>query len=143
RLNQVSALLSLEDELAHLHAHRIAPVFGFGACQDFQGSTQIIAQLVQGGVGLPYRDYYRCDDAKSKATRDEYVKHGARTFQLMGDAPDKAAAEASTVMKIETKLAENSSTRIQRRNPEANYHPMTKIMLLEMTPDFDWGRYFR
>jgi putative endopeptidase len=46
-------------------------------------------------------------------------------------------------MKIETQLAENSATRVQRRNPEANYHPMTKAMLLEMTPDFDWGRYFR
>ena len=46
-------------------------------------------------------------------------------------------------MTIETKLAENSSTRVQRRNPEANYHPMIKSQLLEMAPHFDWGRYFR
>src|SRR5207245_1755986 len=69
--------------------------------------------------------------------------HVARTFELMGDAPDRATAEAATVMKIETKLAENSSTRVQRRSPEANYHPMIKTQLLEMTPHFDWGRYFR
>jgi putative endopeptidase len=143
RIAQVSDLLSLEDEIASLHAHRIPAVFGFGANQDFKDSTQIIAQLVQGGLGLPDRDYYTSDDAKNKATREEYAKHVARTFELMDDAPDKAAAEASTVMKIETKLAENSSTRIQRRNPEANYHPMTKGLLIEMTPDFDWGRYFR
>ena len=46
-------------------------------------------------------------------------------------------------MNLETKLAEKSLTRVQRRNPEANYHPMIKTQLLEMTPDFDWGRYFR
>ena len=61
----------------------------------------------------------------------------------MGDSPERAAAEASTVMNVETKLAEKSLTRVQRRNPEANYHPMIKTQLLEMTPDFDWGRYFR
>jgi len=143
RIAKISDLLSLEDEIAFLHAHRVPVVFGFGASQDAKDSTTIIAQLVQGGLGLPDRDYYTSDDAKSKATRDEYQKHVARTFELMGDAPDQAASEAATVMKIETKLAENSSTRVQRRNPEANYHPMTKGMLIELTPDFDWGRYFR
>jgi len=143
RISQVSDLLSLEDEIASLHAHRIPAVFGFGASQDFKDSTQIIAQLVQGGLGLPDRDYYTSDDEKNKATREEYVKHVARTFELMGDAPDVAAREANTVMQIETKLAEKSSTRIQRRNPEANYHPMTKSELIGLTPDFDWGRYFR
>jgi len=143
RIAKISDPLGLQDEIANLHARRIPAVFGFGASQDFKDSTQIIAQLVQGGLGLPDRDYYLSDDAKNKATRAEYEKHVAHTFELMGDAPDLAAKQASTVIKIETKLAENSITRIQRRNPEANYHPMTKGALIGLTPDFDWGRYFR
>jgi predicted metalloendopeptidase len=143
RIAQITDLLGLEDEIARLHAHRIPAVFGFGASQDYKDSTQIIAQVVQGGLGLPDRDYYTNDDAKSKATREEYVKHVARTFELTGDSPERAAAEAAKVMNVETKLAEKSLTRVQRRNPEANYHPMIKTQLLEMTPDFDWGRYFR
>ncbi|MDX6560135.1 MAG: putative endopeptidase [Blastocatellia bacterium] len=143
RIAQITDLPGLEDEIARLHAHRIPAVFGFGASQDYKDSTQIIAQAVQGGLGLPDRDYYTSDDAKSKATRDEYVKHVARTFELMGDSPERAATEANTVMNLETKLAEKSLTRVQRRNPEANYHPMIKTQLLEMTPDFDWSRYFR
>src|SRR5437870_4783265 len=126
RIDQISDLLSLEDEIARLHAHRIPVVFGFGAAQDFKDSTQVIAQAVQGGLGLPDRDYYTTDDKKMKDTRAEYLKHVARTFELMDDAPDRAAAEANTVLSIETKLAEKSSTRVQRRNPEANYHPMLK-----------------
>ncbi|MFN2576881.1 MAG: M13 family metallopeptidase [Pyrinomonadaceae bacterium] len=143
RISRISDLLTLEDEIAFLHAHRVPAVFGFGASQDSKDSTQIIAQLVQGGLGLPDRDYYTSNEEKSKATRDEYFKHVARTFELIGDTPDQAAREAATVLKLETALAESSSTRIQRRNPEANYHPMTKAMLIELTPDFDWGRYFR
>jgi len=143
RIAAINDLQGLEDEIAVFHAHRIPAVFGFGAAQDFKDSKTIIAQTVQGGLGLPDRDYYTKDDAKSKETRDEYMKHVARTFQLLGDDADKAAAEAKTVMSIETKLAENSLTRVQRRNPEANYHPMIKSQLLEMTPHFDWGRYFR
>ena len=143
RIDAITDIMSLEDEIARFHSHRIPAVFGFGAAQDFKDSKTIIAQAVQGGLGLPDRDYYTKDDAKSLETRNEYSRHVARTFVLMGDDADRAAAEAKTVMKIETKLAENSVTRVQRRNPEANYHPMIKSQLLELTPHFDWGRYFR
>jgi len=143
RIDAISDVASLEDEIARFHLHRVPAIFGFGAAQDFKNSTQVIAQAVQGGLGLPDRDYYTSDDKKMKETRDEYVKHVARTFQLMGDPADRAAAEAGTVLRIETKLAENSATRVQRRKPEANYHPMLKNQLIEMTPDFDWSRYFR
>jgi putative endopeptidase len=143
RIDSISDTLSLEDEIARFHSHRIPAVFGFGVAQDFKDSKSYIAQTAQGGLGLPDRDYYTNDDDKSKLTRDAYIKHVARTFELMGDDADRAAAEAKTVMNIETKLAENSSTRVQRRNPEANYHPMLKSQLLELTPHFDWGRYFR
>ncbi len=143
RINQITDVLGLQDELARFHARRIPAIFGFGAAQDFKDSKSVIAQAVQGGLGLPDRDYYTNDDAKSKQTRDEYTKHVARTFELMGDAPERASASALTVLKIETKLAENSVTRVQRRKPEANYHPMIKADLIEMTPHFDWGRYFR
>src|SRR5438132_762341 len=74
RIAQISDLLSLEDEIANLHVHRIPAVFGFGASQDAKDSSQIIAQLVQGGLGLPDRDYYISDEAKSKQTREEYAK---------------------------------------------------------------------
>jgi putative endopeptidase len=143
RIDAISDTLSLEDEIARLHSHRIPAIFGFGVAQDFKDSKSYIAQTAQGGLGLPDRDYYTKDEEKMKQTRDEYAKHIARTFVLMGDDADRAAAEAKTVMNIETKLAENSSTRVQRRNPEANYHPMIKTQLLELTPHFDWGRYFR
>ena len=71
------------------------------------------------------------------------MRHVARSFELLGDPAERAAAEARTVMEIETRLAQNSATRVELRNPEARYPPMTKAQLIEMTPHFDWGMYFR
>jgi len=142
RIAAIKDLGGLQDEIAVFHSHRVPAVFGFGAAQDFKNSSSVIAQVAQGGLGLPDRDYYLNADDKSKQTRDEYQKHVARSFQLLGDDPDRADAESRTVMGIETKLAENSVTRVQRRNPEANYHKMIKADLIKLTPDFDWSRYF-
>ena len=101
----------------------------------------MIAQAAQGGLGLPDRDYYTKDDAEVAATRDEYQKHVARNFELLGDSPIGGGG-SRTVLSIETKLAENSSTRVQRRDPEANYHPMNRTELSDLTPHFDWRHYF-
>jgi putative endopeptidase len=143
RVAAVKDLLGLEEQVARFHLQRVSAVFGFGATQDYKDSRSVIAQASQGGLGLPDRDYYTKDDAKSKATREEYVRHVARTFELLGDSADAAAAASRTVLEIETKLAEISVAREVLRNPDSRYHPMTKAQLIELTPHFDWGLYFR
>ena len=143
RIEAIRDLAGLELEVARLHTHRIPVVFGFGAGQDFKNSRSVIAQAVQGGLGLPDRDYYTKEDARSKKIREEYVKHISNMFELMGDSPQQAQAAAQTVMSIETKLAENSLTREQRRKPEDNYHKMGVKELAALTPHFDWSRFFK
>ncbi|MBV9926596.1 MAG: M13 family metallopeptidase, partial [Acidobacteria bacterium] len=143
RITAIKDLGGVEEEVARFHAHRIPAVFGFGAAQDYKDSRSVIAQIGQGGLGLPDRDFYTNSDERSRKIREEYVAHVARTFQLLGSDADRAAAEARTVMAVETRLAENSATRVQMRNPEARYNPKTKAQLIELTPHFDWGLYFR
>ncbi|MET0646744.1 MAG: M13 family metallopeptidase [Pyrinomonadaceae bacterium] len=143
RIAAIRDIGGVQEEVARFHAHRIPALFGFGAVQDYKNSQAIIAQAVQGGLGLPDRDYYTNDNERSRKIREEYVAHVARTFQLLGDNAESAAAAARTVMSVETRLAENSASRVQQRNPEARYNPKTKAQLLELTPHFDWGLYFR
>jgi putative endopeptidase len=143
RVAAVKDLLGLEEQVARFHAQRVSAVFGFGATQDYKDSRSVIAQASQGGLGLPDREYYTKNDEKSKATREEYVRHVARTFELLGDSAEASAAESRMVMDIETRLAEISVTREVLRNPDSRYHPMTKAQLIELTPHFDWGLYFR
>jgi endothelin-converting enzyme/putative endopeptidase len=64
-------------------------------------------------------------------------------MELAGDASDRASVEAHTVLTIETQLAKASKTRVERRDPEANYHKMDPAQLRMLTPDFSWDNYFR
>ncbi|MBV8856738.1 MAG: M13 family metallopeptidase, partial [Acidobacteria bacterium] len=143
RIDAIKDLGGVEEEVARFHAHHVPALFGFGATQDYKDSRSVIAQAGQGGLGLPDRDYYISSDERSRKIRDEYAAHVARTFQLLGSDADRAAAEARTVMGIETRLAENSASREQLRDPDKRYNPKTKAQLIAMTPHFDWGLYFR
>jgi len=142
-IEKINNLQSLMDEVARLHTIRVNAMFFFGAGQDVKDSTKVIGQLGQGGLGLPERDYYTRTDERSKHIRDEYVKHVAKMLELLGDAPDKAAAEANAVMAIETKLAESSQTAIQRRDPNSQYHMYSQAQLSDLTKNINWTEYFK
>jgi putative endopeptidase len=143
QISKIADLRQLEDEIALLHSRGVRAFFGFGSGQDDKNSAQVIGQANKGGLGLPDRDYYTKLDDKSKQIRDQYLQHVARMFELAGDAPEVASAESRTVIALETKLAEASKTRVERRNPEANYHKMAPADLRKLTPDFSWDAYFR
>lgn len=66
--------------LAKLHAQGLPGGFGFFVGQDFKESTRYMGQLMQGGTGLPDRDYYLKDDARSRDIRAKYEAHVAKTF---------------------------------------------------------------
>jgi putative endopeptidase len=117
-------------------------LFTFRSNQDFKDSTQVIAEADQGGLGLPDRDYYLKDDAKSEELRKAYVAHVARMFELLGDKPADAATEAATVMRIETALAKGQMTRVERRDPPKLYHKMNVAELQKLAPSFAWNTYF-
>ena len=51
------------------------------------------------------------------ALRQKYVAHVQRMLELLGDTPDVAQREAVTIMAMETRLAEASLTRVERRDP--------------------------
>ena len=96
----------------------------------------------RGGLSLPDRDYYLVDSKRFNAIRDEYVAHVTKMFSLAGDSPEKAAAEAAAVMKIETALAKGSMSRVDQRKPENVYRIYTTKDLEAMTPNFDWATYW-
>lgn len=116
--------------------------FSFQSDQDFKDSSQVIAEVDQGGLGLPDRDYYLKTDAKSVEIRNAYLAHVQKMFELMGDAPAAAASQAQTVMRIETALANGSLTQVERREPKLLYHKMTRKELERLAPSFRWKEYF-
>jgi putative endopeptidase len=130
-------------EIAHLHTIGINVLFNFGSGQDAKDSTHEIAQAVQGGLGLPDRDYYTKTDDASKKLRDQYVDHVAKMLTLLGEPAATATDDAKTILAIETKLAEASRTRVQLRDPQKNYNKMPLRQLQDLTPDWNWSDYFK
>jgi putative endopeptidase len=116
--------------------------FDFQSDQDYKNSSQVIAEVDQGGLGLPDRDYYLKTDPKSVEIRQAYVAHVQKMFELLGDAPATAVSEAQTVLRIETALANGSLTQVERRDPKLLYHKMTRRELEKLSPSFRWKEYF-
>jgi len=144
-LDSIAKLKSAK-EIAALMSHLqltygASIVFNAGSSLDPDNSEQQIAQIDQGGLGLPDRDYYVKDDAKSKETRDRYVQHVQHIFELAGDSSEAAKANAETVMRLETLLAKASLTRVERRNPYNLKHKMKLAELNQLAPNFDWAAY--
>ncbi|WP_133136927.1 M13 family metallopeptidase [Legionella rowbothamii] len=142
RIQNIKNLADLQNEIAHLHQIGVDAFFGFGSMQDYKNSSEMIAAVVQSGLGLPDRDYYLKDTPKFKQIRDAYVAHIAKMFELLGDNPEKAAAEAHRVMELETQLAQASMSQVEQRDPHAVYHIMDMAQLEKMTPNFSWPAYF-
>lgn len=117
-------------------------VFGFGSEQDYANSDAVIGALAAGGLGLPDRDYYVKDDARSKEARARYVEHLAHLLALLGDPPGRAAQTARTAMSIETALAKASLTRVEKRDPYEVYHRMNAAALAKLAPSVRWKDYF-
>lgn len=143
RIASLQDTAGLQDEIARLQRDGVNAVFDFGSEQDPKDSTQEIAGAGQGGLGLPDRQYYLDDDDRSKQLRAAYVQHVTNMFKLMGDDPATAAAEAKTVLDIETSLAISSMDLVDLRDPDKTYHKMALDQLVDLAPDFAWQGYLK
>ncbi|MGB8261744.1 MAG: M13 family metallopeptidase [Terracidiphilus sp.] len=120
-----------------------APLFNFGVGQDDKDSSKQIAQIFQGGLSLPDRDYYIVDSKRFQEIRKQYLDHVTKMLTLAGDAPEQATKEAAAIMEIETALAQASTSRTDLRQPENRYHIYTVADFQKLTPDFDYAVYYK
>jgi len=134
RIEAIKDRNDLRKEIAHLHSIGVGALFGFGSGQDDKDSTHEIAQAVQGGLGMPDRDYYTKTDEASKKLRDQYVEHVAKMLTLLGEPAGTAAERARKILALETKLAQASRTRVELRDPQKNYNKMSVRQLQDLTP---------
>ena len=101
-----------------------------------------IADLDQGGLGLPEKAYYFRTDAKSVELRQKYVTHIGKMFELIGVPAAEARQKAQSVMKIETDLAKGSLDVVARRDPKNLVHKFETSQLSSLSPDFNFQHYF-
>src|SRR6266702_3229327 len=142
-IDAIASREGLTRALARGHHHGWDPVFNFGGIADYKRSTMIIAAAAQGGLGLPDRDYYVRDDSTARALRTAYLEYVSHTLGLLGDAPAVADEQAQRILTLETALARASLTRVERRDPNANYHKLTLAAADSLTPNLAWPAFLR
>ena len=128
--------------LAMLHAIGTPAFFGVGSAPDIDNADMNMAIVGAGGLGLPDRDYYFREDAKSAELRQKYVQHVSKMIELSGEASDPNVASA-TVMRVETAIAKPQLDVVARRDPANVNHRMSMEQLQALTPRFDWRAYFK
>jgi predicted metalloendopeptidase len=127
--------------LGEHEAKALSTLFRFGAAPDMHASESTIASLGQGGLGLPDRDDYFNDDAKSKEKRARYEVHVAALLKLAGASEEKARTDAATVLRLETAIANAYLKRVEMRDPKNRDNPMTLEELKQLAPAFEWNEF--
>jgi putative endopeptidase len=106
---------------------------------DAKDATRNALQVNQSGLGLPDRDDYFSTDANAQRLKAAYRLYAAKLLMASGWRTDDEELDA--LMAFETELAKASSTRVQRRDPVANYNPVTVESLKASAPGFEWGAW--
>ena len=138
QINSIKDKQSVLDMVADLQKISSDPLFYIAIYQDEMNSGKVAVHLYQGGIGLPDRDYYFNTDNRTKNIRNEYEKHLAKMFVLLGDDEKLAKRNASVVINIEKKLAGASRKLEALRDPYANYNKMSTKTFAASVPAMNW-----
>jgi putative endopeptidase len=145
RVDGINSIQDLQQVLAELHIYGFDVFHGSFVFADLMDSEVNSFYIDAGGLGLPNRDYYTKEDAKSVDIREKYVAHIAKMLAMAngGSLTDEAqfADDAKSIMAIENQLAVASLRPVERRDLERLYNKMDITGLAELTPAIDWHAY--
>lgn len=110
--------------------------FSVTVTEDFKNPKNYMLLTWQGGLGLPDREYYFTDNAKSKEIRTKYVSHIEKMLTLAGVT--EARPKASEIMALETLLASKQMKKEETRNMAGLYNKYAVSKLNTLMPDYDW-----
>jgi endothelin-converting enzyme/putative endopeptidase len=142
-IRSMKSSADVSNMIGRFHRMGIAVPFYFGGESDAHNPNDVIAKVYASGLGMPDRDYYVKTEDRFKEARAKYLAHVAAIFRLAGESDARAKAEADTVLRMETKLAEASLDNVALRDPKATDHKTSFADLQKMTPHFPWAGYYK
>ncbi len=95
-------------------------------------------QCMQGGLGLPNKNYYFKTDSTGQNIVRAYTAYIATVLSLHGDSAT-ADQDAAHIYALEKRLAAASKSPVELRDPEANYHLMSVAEVNKHTPFIHWN----
>ncbi len=142
QIDQLQSKEELDDILAPLQKVSVTAFFNVFVGIDDKQTDSYIMNVTQSGLGLPDRDYYFREDQTGQEIISGYKAYMTKLFVLVGEDSTVAAAKAENIFALESKLAENSMTRLERRDPDANYNKISIDELQKNSSWLDWKSFF-
>jgi putative endopeptidase len=115
-------------------------LFGLFVTQALSDPGRTVPYLMQGGLGLPDRDYYLSKTPEMTETRTAYRAYVEKLLTLAG-LPD-AAARADRIVALETKIATVHTDIETSQDIHKSNNPWTRADFASKAPGLDWDAYF-
>ena len=112
-------------------------LFGIFVTQGLDTPGETLPYLMQGGIGLPEREYYLGGDAKMADLRNKYRAYIANVMKLAGNRDPQGAA--NRILDLETKIARAHATREESEDFAKGAAVWTRAELEQKAPGIDWA----
>jgi len=116
-------------------------LFGLWVSADFNNPKMNVPYILQGGLGLPDRDYYLGADDDNKRIQDQYRTHIANVLKLANIAD--AEAKATRIYDLEYKIAQAHASREDSSNVAKANNPWKPADFAKKAPGIDWKAFFK
>ena len=117
-----------------------ANLFGLWVAQDLSDPTRYSPFLLQGGLGMPDRDYYLNPSQKMADIRTQYQAHIAAVLALghIGDGEQKAAR----IFELERRIAEVHVSRAESEEVLKGNNHWSAAEFAQRAPGLEWPAFF-
>jgi putative endopeptidase len=116
-------------------------LFGLFVTQGLEDPSRNIAYLLQGGLGMPSRDYYLSSDPHMLASRNKYLTYIGALLKQAGIAG--ADAKAKAVLDLETKIAKAQTDLLDSQDIHKANNLWRMTDFARKAPGLDWAGYFK
>jgi putative endopeptidase len=111
-------------------------LFGVWVAQNLNDPSRNVPYLLQGGLGLPDRDYYVQRGSRMDAIRAAYRAHIARVLTLAG--LDRVDDRAGAIFDLERRIANTHATRTESVDVHRANNPWSRDEFARRAPGLDW-----
>jgi putative endopeptidase len=116
-------------------------LLGLFVAQGLEDPSKNMPYLLQGGLGMPNRDYYLKTDKDMIETRAKYAAYVEAVLKQAG-TPD-AAGKAKAIVALETKLAQAQASIVESEDIHKANNPWPRTAFADKAPGIDWAAYFK
>jgi putative endopeptidase len=116
-------------------------LFGLWVAPGFNDSEHYKAYLMQGGLGLPDREYYLSDSENMRKLRAQFQSHVSAILKLAGFTDTDA--RASRILELEHAIAQAHRSLADNEDIHKANNTWTQADFSAKAPGLDWAEYFR